>query len=1260
MFFLSYAGADAAVAGALAKGLKAAGIDVWFDKGYQAVEPGKPVLEQLERKLQESQGFLLLVPRHGVDRWVRAEVDVALHRQVNEPAYRIIPLRSSGVDVRQLPPFIARFHALTLEGDVTQWEHRHFQGLAEQLGTASTRFVLAPGESPFLGLESFKEEHARFYFGRDREIREALARLGRGEGTYRRWLAVEGASGAGKSSFARAGLVPSIRGGWVEGAPSQWRIAVMRPGKRPVHQLARALVRTFDWQDIPGKLTQVEAVLRSPRGLHDTISAKLTEAEGFLLVVDQLEEVFTLTEGARDEPRHLDTLLSEALTSGELPFFLITTLRSDFLIRMGELPHLEEALNAGWTSRYNLSLMKPQQLHEALLGPSQLAGLFWEGGLQERILQEAEVLSGGLPLVAHVLRELWKRRSGQLLTHAAYEQLGRVAGALSLSADALLDTFTPDEKAHVRKLMLALVKVGPGTRDARRARTIEEAVTAAGGGETGHGILVRLSGGRAPQMPAEAPAPPRLLAVGTEHVDLVHEALLEQWRTLRDWLAESRDALELQNDLDASARLWKATGALPSEAQLQYLKSAEPVSTESRELLDQVRRADLAQSMFKRISEKAVQDDPQFCLRLIIEAHGLHPSGKTTDALWSWYQRRQRLCLRGHSGPVTAVAFSANGQRALTLGEDGSARLWDAKTGKFLAELRGQFNFATVAAFSPDGQRIVTAGVDRIGRLWDAKTGQALAELRGHAGPVTAVEFSPRGQRVLIASEDGTCQLWHVATGKALAELLGHSGPVKAVVFSPDSQRILTASEDGTGRLWDVKTGMVLFELRGHLGPVTAAAFSPDGQRVLTGSKDKAAWLWDATTGKVLLELRGHLGPVTVAAFSPDGQRVLTIGGGWTAWLWDAATGKSLAELSGHSGPVKAAMFSPDGRRILTASVDRTARLWDATTSETLVELRGHKGPVKAATFSPDGQRILTSSQDAAARLWDATTGTTLAELNGPPGVVKAVAFSADGQRILTVGEEGSGWLWDVASGKALAELRGHSGPVKAAAFSPDGQRIFTVGEDGLTRWWDATTGKAMAELSGHLGRVTAAAISPDGQRILTVGEGWTARLWDAITGKALVMLRGQFGSVKAAAFSPDGQRVLTTSEEEIARLWNATTGKVLAELRGHSGLVTAGTFSPDGQRVLTGSKDWTARLWDATTGKVLVTLRGHSGPVTAVAISPDGQHVLTASEDQTARLWRVHDVCPPTEELFKSARAVLFREFTAEEREFYLGEAPP
>ena len=331
----------------------------------------------------------------------------------------------------------------------------------------------------------------------------------------------------------------------------------------------------------------------------------------------------------------------------------------------------------------------------------------------------------------------------------------------------------------------------------------------------------------------------------------------------------------------------------------------------------------------------------------------------------------ERTVLRGHTGPVSAFAFSPDGTRVLTGSDDHTARLWDAATGKTLATLAGHTSHVSAVAFSPDGTRVLTGSWDKTARLWDAATGKAVATLVGHTDYVTVVAFSPHSTRVLTGSGDNTARLWDAATGKSLATLTGHTGYVLAVAFSPDGARVLTGSGDNTARLWDAATGKSVATLTGHTGYVSAVAFSPDGMRVLTGSVDHTARLWDAATGKAVATLGGHTSASTAVAFSPDGTRVLTGSVDDTARLWDGATGKAVATtLAGHTDTVVAVAFSPDGTRVLTGSLDNTARLWDAAAGKAVTTLAGHTAPVRAIAFSPDGSRVLTGSDDHTARLW--------------------------------------------------------------------------------------------------------------------------------------------------------------------------------------------------------------------------------------------------------------------------------------------------
>jgi WD40 repeat protein len=1100
---------------------------------------------------------------------------------------------------------------------------------------------------PYPGLKALEFEDAAVFFGRDAAIVRALDMLrGMRERGIERIFVILGASGAGKSSFLRAGLLPRLKRDDRNFLP----LPIIRPVRAVLNGatgLMASVEQAFRQQGASKTRAEIRKTLQAKGGLEQLLSeihvlhcSRLgpdSVGATVLICIDQGEELFS-AEG-RAEAQDFLSLLSVTLALSPNEGMTVSKRQSAvamIAIRTESYENLqtEPKLKGIAPQLFSLPPIERAEFKAVIEGPASRASrsgqrLKVEPTLTEQLLQDAEG-ADALPLLAFTLERLFidYGSSGRLRIED-YEALGGVRGSIEAAVESAFTDpeqppIVPTDKAERERLLRMgfipwLARVYPQTEERKRRVARWDEIP-----EAAHPVLERLIRQRLLLRDR------RQVEDGDAEVTVVevaHEALLRQWPTLTTWLDIDADALKTVDSLQRAAGEWQknARGAAWLVHSGDRLSGGETL----------VERPD-----FKRL----LGADGLSYLRACKERDDRERAEREAQlkriaqeqARVKEEQARTGRAQRRISGLLAAVALIllCGGvlivSRSREVGRQIS-RVLAGAAGKANDEGRYTSGLRIAIMAARDGWLNPTTPEAEAEIARGAQSSVMIAEVR-HGGAVDVASFSPDGRLVVTASEeDGTARVSDAQTGRTIFVMkLGDT--VWGAAFSPDGRRVATVSGDNTQilRVWEVATGRIMAEAKDDSG-THSVDFSHDGRLLVsTESFGQTVWVRSAETLRPIAEASFE-GPVNSAGLSPDARLVVAASEDKTARVWDALTGRSLIQMR-HEAGIRSASFSPDGRRVVTGSDDKTARIWDVATGRMLVEVK-HDDQVRSASFSPDGRRVVTATEGGSARVWDAVNGKTIAEVKQGKFVMTAV-FSPDGHRVLTGSDDGIARVWDAATGKRVVELK-HDDLVRSASFSPDGRRVLTSSDDGTARVWDSEAYKTLFEVR-HGSFVSSVAYSPDGRRVVTASDNGL-RVWDADTGKTITEVKDN-SLVLSAAFSPDGRRVVTISGlpgqrpghstqviggpvDQSVRVWDAATGTMVFETKPATGSVDSAEFSPDGRRVVLADRGGTTCEWDAETGKRLAEVKEGDGSTESAIFSPDGHRIITSSSDGTARV---------------------------------------
>jgi WD40 repeat protein len=597
-------------------------------------------------------------------------------------------------------------------------------------------------------------------------------------------------------------------------------------------------------------------------------------------------------------------------------------------------------------------------------------------------------------------------------------------------------------------------------------------------------------------------------------------------------------------------------------------------------------------------------------------------------------RRCPRLVQAWFDNSAVAPSISPDGRRVLLVRRK-VARAWDVASGEALSLPMEHADVVERAAFSPDGSRVVTTSADGTARVWEAATGKPVTAALPH-DKVKWAAFSPDGGRLATAGADRFARVWDAATGKPLAGPLAHDLPVLFAAFSRDGKRLVTCGgvpdpRKGEIQVWDLDASKPSSQALARGVVIRWAHLTADGKHVVAAGGRQMAHLWPLTAARppdtpsasgVRLDPDGAVGP--------DPTRVLRLDGP-SAQVYDLSQGKPVGPPLLYRAEMVLAAFSPDGRLVVTAARDRTARVWDAATGQPLTPPLRHDREIHRAAISADGRRLLTAAENGVARVWDLAPREPAQPLPALTGGGPA-ALSPDGRQVAVVDRAGAVWVRDAVSDKALRGPWQLPRAVTGLAFSPDGRRVLAAA-DSAARVWDATDGEGVTPLLSHSGSVRRLFFTSDGSRAVIVGSGNGLDVYDVTTGAAqsshaLAVEMPAYGLV----LTPDGRAAVVAAPRtpEAVEVRDVVSGALRAGPFRHTGRVVAAAFSPDGKRLAVGTSDGSAFLWDVAAARTAATLQ-HGQPLRLLAFSGDGRRLVTVSEDHSARVWDVSTGQPVT-----------------------------
>lgn len=888
---------------------------------------------------------------------------------------------------------------------------------------------------PYQGLFPFTKENAKYFKGRDAattELCEALAK--------RSFVAYTSASGFGKTSVIRAGVIPQLE------VKENYLIISLRPQSNPFQSLAVALI-PFLFPDLPQnnldrKVNELIKNLRkSSSALWEKINQikrKFSEQKSVLLIIDQFEDIYASCKEnsvRRDFLNSLFNFITNARKSGNTVKFLVA-MRVDVLER---LPKDHGFTGLVFQEDIRLKPMTEKELYEAIIMPLREVGMEIETGLPERIVEHLDITNnvGGLPLLAFTLQQLWTKRQKAKITHASYEEIGNVRKALANYAEKVYSELDNEQKLLFRKIMLNLIEVNDSVLAPSR-RVLE------------HGELTELEWELVLDL-----AEDRLLTINfdpithQETVELVHESLTRAWERYQNWIEENREFLIWRSDFNKLFKKIKKKSTSKEDPKM----SSEYRFLEGEDLEDaiywlgKIKEFPSLYSVTEK-EETFILDSQRIKRELKYKKYfwlTVIPV-LLIAGMWIYFSSRADNSLAQNLLISANKIKQDNSERVgtdLLLAVESYKRSPSIDAYHFIHENLPLFPKLRLsvqhrdAVFTPDRQHIISVGNDHEVFYWDLRTGQVTKKFN---------------QRIFINKVANT------KNGKYLALGGKTTNAWKNVELPVD---ISPEFDNNVVVIVDTETNKTIHTLK-QPDQINNLDFSPDGKYLATnciGEDIHTVHLWDVNTGELKTDFRSNKnGYIRDFTFSPEGKYIAAVFNGLSAqnsgiYVWDLTT--EIEKFLPNDQMIMEANFSPDGRFLAFGGKDRSVHLVETNSWQERNSLKLNE-PINTIEFSPDGKLLAAGTElylvgkgndHFTTRVFDLANGQEISRFNQESDV-HSLAFSPNGQYIISSSynhnandnESESARIWEVRTGQEISKT--HLGDSAIVSFTPDGKNV--------------------------------------------------------------------------------------------------------------------------------------------------------------------------------------------------------------------------